>query len=824
MKAFETIPKILIVDDNPENLFVLEKILKKLSAEVVKASSGNEALASILYHEFALIILDVQMPEMDGYEVAEILKSDQKTENIPIIFVTAIDRDSAKELKGYSKGAVDFMFKPLDEFILISKVKIFLEMYNMKSGLEHLVQERTVDLEKANDDLLKSNVRLKKIVETTKGLMNFVDMDSFAPTILKEFASHMSASGGSFYLVEDTRLRLLHSLDPGHAPDIIPFPLSETSVFNKVMKNARSICMNEFFDADLPESRPSDQKIVEASGWDGYENDSLLVFPFLDNSGKAAGLLSLHCSTDRVFSDQDKGIGSILASYSSETMRAVQSFEALQKSENQYRTLFEKTNDAIFILEKSTGRYLDANKATSTLIGKNLEELRMLTADQTTSEDKELWNSILRDLDKTMEIESMTYIRPDQTQRVARLSIMPLNAGTVIGIAKDVTHDLRVEMQLRQSQKMESIGTLAGGIAHDFNNVLFPIVGYSEMLLSDIPDDSPLKTGLDGIHTGAMRAKDLVSQILAFARQEKTESIRMKIQPIAKESLKLLRSTIPATIEIKHNIDPQCSSVEADPTQIHQIIINLATNAFHAMESAGGLLNVSLKEVTLNKNDLPDPDLEPGSFACIEIIDTGIGMKKDVLEKIFDPFFTTKEKFKGTGMGLSVVHGIVNSIGGAISVKSEYGKGTEFSVFLPVYKKEGEEPEQPPGPLKIEGGNEHILIVDDEKSIIEMESKMLGRLGYKVSAFDSSIKALETFKLNPEKFDLVISDMAMPGMAGDKLVVELINIRKDIPVILCTGFYNSKLEESLTASGIRGVLIKPIKMQDLSKKIREILD
>jgi PAS domain S-box-containing protein len=398
------------------------------------------------------------------------------------------------------------------------------------------------------------------------------------------------------------------------------------------------------------------------------------------------------------------------------------------------------------------------------------------------------------------------------------------------GIISDITErkqaeekTKKLESQLRQTQKMESIGTLAGGIAHDFNNILSPIVGYTEMLLEDVPEDSPFKDSLHNIYTSALRAQSLVKQILTFSRQESSELILMKMQPIVKEALKLIRSTIPTTIEIIQEINPDCGVIKADPTQIHQIVMNLATNAYHAMEETGGELKVSLKEMEFGTLDLINPDMVPGVYACLTIADPGVGMDKTLTDKIFDPFFTTKAVGKGTGMGLSVVHGIVISMNGAIQVYSEPGKGTLFYVYFPI-EKSFSEIQVTHSTAPIRGGTEHILFVDDEEVILKMERQMLERLGYQVTSRTSSLEALEAFRKNSDKFDMVITDMAMPNMSGDKLSVELTKIRPDIPVLLCTGFSEIISEEKAASLGIKGFLLKPIIMRDLAQKVREVLD
>ena len=358
----------------------------------------------------------------------------------------------------------------------------------------------------------------------------------------------------------------------------------------------------------------------------------------------------------------------------------------------------------------------------------------------------------------------------------------------------------KLQAQLNQTQKMESIGTLAGGIAHDFNNILFPLIGHAEMLLEDIPEDGSIRESLNQIYSSSLRARDLVQQILAFARQEKNELKLMKMQPIITEAMKLIRSTIPASIAIRQNLQPDCRPVSADPTQIHQIVMNLATNAYHAMEESGGELKVNLKEIELGKDDLIDPDMSPGLYACLTIGDTGVGISKDVMNRIFDPFFTTKEKGKGTGMGLSVVHGIVKHMNGEIRVYSEPGKGAEFQVYLPVVGNASEK-QASPADEPIPGGCERVLLVDDEETIIAMEKRILDRLGYQVTARPGSVEALEAFRANPDKFDLVITDMSMPKMSGDKLAVELIKIRPDIPILLCTGYSESMTDEKIKSLG-----------------------
>jgi PAS domain S-box-containing protein len=382
---------------------------------------------------------------------------------------------------------------------------------------------------------------------------------------------------------------------------------------------------------------------------------------------------------------------------------------------------------------------------------------------------------------------------------------------------------VKLQARLQQAQKMEAIGSLAGGIAHDLNNILFPISGLSEILLDDIPPDNPARENIEQIYRSSQRGSELVKQILAFSRQSSPKKLPIRIQPILKEALKLAQATIPRNIEIISHINTDCGMVSADPTQIHQIVMNLITNAYHAVEQTGGTINLELKETEFQKDDLHDITMKSGKYACISISDTGTGIDKTLIDKIFDPYFTTKELGKGTGLGLSVVHGIVKEHGGDIRVYSEVGKGTVFHVYLPLLE-DAMDSKTAAITRKYPTGHERILLVDDEEPIMRMEQMMLERLGYQVTTRISSPDALAAFKANPDLFDLVISDRGMPNMTGDQLAGELISIRPGIPIILCTGFSNDNDVKRAKAMGVKGFLMKPVAIGDLAAMVRKVLD
>ena len=380
------------------------------------------------------------------------------------------------------------------------------------------------------------------------------------------------------------------------------------------------------------------------------------------------------------------------------------------------------------------------------------------------------------------------------------------------------------EKQLQQVMKLQAIGTLAGGIAHDFNNILFPIVGYTELTMDDVPEGSQARQNLDEVLKAANRAKELVQQILTFSRQSSQERRPLKVQYLIKEATKLLRATIPSSIEIECNIDESCGPIKGDPTQIHQIIMNLCTNAYHALQETGGKLEVSLKEIYISyEQSLDRVGMKIGKHIELMVKDSGHGMEPQVIERIFEPYFTTKEQGKGTGLGLSVIHGIVKSHGGDITVFSRPGNGATFKVYLPIID-DIEEEIHVIEPLIAINGEERILLVDDEAQIIDIEQQILERLGYKVTPKTDSEEALEEFAAQPDRFDLVITDMTMPKMTGDQLARRMMDIKPQIPVILCTGFNEAISEEKALAMGIDKFVMKPIVKDELASTIRTVLD
>ncbi|MDA3886248.1 MAG: response regulator [Candidatus Delongbacteria bacterium] len=392
-------------------------------------------------------------------------------------------------------------------------------------------------------------------------------------------------------------------------------------------------------------------------------------------------------------------------------------------------------------------------------------------------------------------------------------------------IKRDMTAHNKLERQLRQSQKMEAIGTLAGGIAHDFNNTLTAILGYTELAKLELPEDNSTSSKLSEVLRAGNRAKELVKQILTLGRKTEQELIPVRVDLIVKEALKLLRASIPSTIDIRQDIQTLQGTVMADPTQIHQIVMNLCTNSFQAMEEKGGILGTSLEYTDITKFDVEknEYDIKPGCYLRLLISDTGVGIKKTDIERIFEPYYTTKKVGEGTGLGLAVIDGIIKNINGFISVYSEIGKGSTFSVLLP-YNKLIDEIVVDEKIDELPTGAENILFVDDEEQITALGKMILEDIGYKVTSTLKSNEALKIFRNDPNKFDLVITDISMPGLTGIELSNEMLEIRPDIPIILCTGF--SKLLNGVRKdnTSIKQIIMKPFLKKELAVAVREVLD
>jgi len=505
--------------------------------------------------------------------------------------------------------------------------------------------------------------------------------------------------------------------------------------------------------------------------------------------------------------------------------------EALQISEEKYKDILESIDDGYYEVDIA-GNYTHFNDSMARILGYPRDELMGMNNRDYMDEDNakmifQAFNKVYKTGISTKALD-WQLIRKDGSECFVEtvVSLIKDSGGKGIGfrgVARDVTERKKLEEQLRQAHKMESIGTLSGGIAHDFNNILYMIIGNAELALEDIPERDPVHVNLEEIKAASLRAAGIVKQLLNFSRKAEQEYRPIDAVMVIKEALKFLRSTIPSTIEIRQKIAIKEKIIMADPIQINQVLMNICTNASQAMKKAGGIVEVVVEDVTLDAQGVEGySDLTAGDYIKITVSDTGPGIDPAIIDRIFDPYFTTKEVGKGSGMGLAVVHGIVKSHNGAITVDSQLGKGTIFNILFPVVT---EKPvKKIPAAYEMPMGNESVLFVDDEEPIADMTQLMLGRLGYRVETRLNPIEALELFRSKPHEFDLVITDMTMPQMTGVKLSEELKHVRSDIPVIICTGHSSLIDDEKAKELGIAAYVMKPIAMKALAITIRDVLE
>ena len=763
--------RVLIVEDSKTLVVQFKQIFEANSYLVDTAFTAQEAASAFDKTFYNVAIIDYCLPDGSG---DTLLKNFQSNQPDCVCIMITSDPDPKLALSWLRQGAAAYLRKPFD-------LEYLVELCAKARRDRSLLQV---------EDLLKK--RTRQLLETEvfyKSVLN--DMVSFVGTL---------CPNGDIIFINNTPLIAcgleLEDVIGKKIYDISWWSYSDESI--KIVRRDIEQCASGKFILHDIQFQTKDGTL----GWVEY---------------------SMHPVYDK------HGVVKYLIAEGREITRRKNLEEALQISEDKLNAIFKAIPDPIVVYDNNEyPRYI--NHAFNQVFGLTLKELQERNFPFIPDDEKE------KNYKKTIELYGDRKPVSLETKRLTKdgdildffinASLIERHKGKFVGIVAiltDVTEKKKLEAKFHQSQKMESIGILAGGIAHDFNNLLFPIMGYAEMTIETVPEGSIIKKNLNEILTASLRAKDLVQQILTFSRESSQGQKPLQIQCVVKEVLKLLRSSLPATIKICQNIEQDCGQVMADSTRIHQIVMNLCTNAYHTMEETGGTLEVNLSKIDLSPDDLTDLDITSGQYVCLKVADTGHGMEYDVLMKIFDPYFTTKKTGKGTGLGLAVTHGIVKSMGGDIRVESQPGKGTVFYIYLPLIK-ETFISEKTGVSEKLPTGTEHILIVDDEKTIVSMGKQILESFGYNVTSCTTSIEALDVFSAQPAEFDLVITDLTMPDMTGDKLAGELVKIRSDIPIILCTGFSENISKEKADAVGIKGFLLKPIVLKDLAEKIREVLD
>ncbi|NIA05421.1 MAG: response regulator [Proteobacteria bacterium] len=795
--------KILIIDDDQDSRMILRKNLEGAGHQVEEAIHGADALCKARASRPELIISDILMPVMDGYKLCFEVKHDKELNKIPFVFYTATYTDIEDERLAIGLGASRYILKPMetDDFLrivadvvreaqhdqlpvpdepMVDPVELF-RMYD--AGLARKLLDKVRELEKAKAKIEDSERSFQNLFNSMRDVIIMTDLEHRIVNVNQP--AMRDVFGYELAEILDRQIALIYATTEGFEE------MGQKILFKK--ESAEGVMLETLF--------------KRKNG--GTFLGRMAIMKLLDEQGEVRGNVGIiHDITEKKNAE-----------------------EAIRQTRDNWQRTFDAIPD-IVILQGKDYRILQVNEATCKILDTSPEKIinrycyKVFRGVSEPCLDCPSEKAIHDVMPSTADLE---YAGLKKFFLVTIAPIVDKN-GKVTGVvhtAKDITDQKKIECQLRQSQKMEAVGTLAGGIAHDFNNILTPLLGYSELALTDIPAGAKQAQAdiLEVLKAGA-RARELVKQILTFSQQHEQERKPLRMQYILKEALKLLRASLPTTIEIKTAIDEKCGPVLSDPTQIHQVLMNLCTNAYHAMRDQGGVLMVTLKPVKINgENAEQFVGLQPGRYLRLEVSDTGCGMAPEISEKIFEPYFTTKKKGEGTGLGLSVVHGIVISYGGHISVYSEPGQGTTFIIYFPQYENSGtvididrKVSEEPPH------GTERLLVVDDEATIVDVENRILSGLGYQVTGVTSSREALQLFTRQPEAFDLVITDMTMPKMTGLGLARQLLAMRPDLPIILCTGFSETVNEQSAKAIGIREFIMKPIDRTGLAMVIRKALD
>lgn len=771
--------KILVVEDNRIVAEDIKNNLVEMGYGVSAiATSGKKALEAVERQIPDIAIMDIRLGAgMNGIETATHL---WKNYNIPIIFLTAhADEETialAKVTEPYA-----YLIKPFDVEELQSAVEIAIYKHKMERKVRESEQWLLTTLKSIGDGVIATD---------WQGCVKFMN------PVAERMTGWTHVEAMSKHLEE---------------------------VFHIINEHTREKCEN-----------PA-QKVIETGQIIGLANHTLLI----SRDGRH---IPIKDSGAPIVLKNGESIGVVLV-FQDDTESRIAENKLLRNKERLHLAM-ESANEGLWEWDVINNR-MKLDDLCFQMLGYLREEVEgshlQWWLDRIYPDDVAGLRGVLADIivgdEDLFTIEYRVVNKKGECLWVnSRLKIIQRDGNgkpsTVVGIERNINdrkvaeeEKQKLEKKLRQSQKMEAVGTLAGGIAHDFNNILASVIGYTELAMEDTKQTSPVYGNLNEIMVAGLRARDLVRQILVFSRHAETQQKRLSLNELIGEAVRLMRATIPTSIEIQEELVTKPLMIHANASKIHQILVNLCTNAFHALENHGGIMKVQLDEVEYNEHvNLQFADIQPGRYALITVSDDGKGIEPQHLERIFDPYFTTKDQDKGTGLGLSIVNGIISSHKGYITVNSTPNKGSAFKVYLPIVNEHAVHDDPSIIEKMPKGNGERLLIVDDEPAIVQVQKLNMERLGYVVEICTSSNDALDKFVNEPSKFDMLITDMTMPKMTGEKLAQRLREIRPDLPVILCTGFSDKIDRRRCAELKINQFLMKPVKKGNLAKAIRDVFD
>jgi PAS domain S-box-containing protein len=791
---------ILVVDDQPQNIELLEAHLVPQGYEVVTAASGDEALEKISTHPIDLILLDVTMPGMNGFDVTRSVRQDKSHWQIPIILVTAL-RETEDRVRGIEAGCDDFISKPVDKLELLARVRSLLKVKgyndlvnNYRKELESEVIKRTRELKLAFDNLQKEVVERKRTEETLRETSDYLEnLFSFTNALIMVWDNSHKI----------TRFNLTFER------------LSGYTLYNVIGKHPEIL-----FSPDVR----NDFSALLSRTSDG-ENLLPVELPVLCKDGSTRMVL---WNTANIYTEDNKTITATIAHGQDITERK-RAETHLQQSEERYRRLVEFSPNAILV--HSSGKLVYVNPAAvkllgahdaSDLLGKPV--IDFVHPDNKESERLRIAPGIIHDAPSPLIEEKFLRLDGEVVDvEVSALSILYDGQPAIQDVVRDITEQKKTQEELLQSLKMQSIGTIAGGVAHDFNNILAIILGYSSLIEKNNLNAGKQAEAITAINQAVQRGAALVRQILTFARKTDVTFEPLSLADLFRELFSMLEQTFPKIIVFKKNIPKDTPYILADRTQIYQALLNLCVNARDAMP-AGGSITINVEKEAGEKLKEQFSTADQKAYICISVTDTGEGMNEATRCRIFDPFFTTKPLGKGTGLGLSVVYGVVKAHHGFVNVESELGHGTTFRLYFPcpdIIKKAVDTSQVESYNI---GGTEGILLVEDEKLLLEMTRFLLESKGYKVFNARDGAEAIEVYKAHREEIALVLTDMGLPVMVGPEVFKKLKEINPDVRIIMASGYFEPDMKTELLKAGAMDFLQKPYKSDNILMTIRKSLD
>lgn len=796
-------PKVLIVDDVPENLSILEGILGELDIEIVMASTGNEALKATLYTNFSLIILDILMPGMNGIEVAEVLKLDESTATVPIIFITAMDKDESYELKAYGKGAVDFIYKPFNKVVLLSKVKALLDFYSMEKNIAKALSSRDFTRPKVLivDDNLENILVLRKLLQKLDITIIAANSgnEALTQTLYNDFAViflDVQMPGMDGYEVAE----LLKSEEKTAGIPII-FVTAIDRDDAKEMKGYDKGAVDFIF-------KPFDEFILLSK-----------AKVFLDIYKMRAGLETLVTEKTTALLEANKKLE-----------LEIRNTEAAKKDLLQARTYLSSVLNSIssvLIGTNAEGIIVEINREAANFSQLPQKQTPGKTIQKAFPDFSETMEKLLETEKGNGPVEKPNVsIIMNGNERLYNIAMYPLigeNTNQVVFRIDDVTDSRQMEDELQQRRHIDSLGQLAGGIAHDFNNMLSAIMGATELLRVKSGNNPTFSKPIDNILTSVERAANLTGKLLSFARKKSSDKSAVDVHRLINDTVSILQRSIDKRIRIIAEMHATQHVVEGDDSELSNALLNLGINARDAMPD-GGILKISTaNRVIQESNQEQLHGLKVGTYLEVRATDSGTGMTNEVKKKAFEPFFTTKKLGQGTGLGLASVYGTVQAHDGAITLESSLEKGSTFTILLPISEKqEFDEPHIQKASVesKISGT---VLLVDDEEIVRNIGTELLTGMGLEVISAENGRQAVEIVKERHSEISLILLDMIMPELNGPDCYVEIKKIMPDAKVIICSGYAPEEMLSNLHMKGIIGSLQKPFRLADLKNAITSCL-